>query len=555
MRGKKGWVSLSVKLNSVIMVIIIILAGGLAAIAYYVNGQRVDQFFKDNTSEEAKAISYFVDGDFILELRNAVVSQEFQEMREQASKANDEQMVVDWLTKHELYEKFCVYNDMLEVYRDRLNAASIYIQSVEGIKSINLIDPSENMLYVGSIEISPDEFDEYLTNEHIEPTVSTTQFGWLCSAYEPVYTLDERAVAVLGIDIDMNSVVHERRIFLLIMLIFAALLMIITSFVCVWLMGRMATHPLAMLSKAVDGFADAKEGYTKDDIISLPIHSQDEIGDLYREIRGMQGRMVEYLDNLTRVTAEKERIGAELNVATQIQADMLPRIFPPFPDRHEFDIYATMDPAKEVGGDFYDFFLVDDDHLALVIADVSGKGVPAALFMVIAKTLIKNSAMMGGGPAQVLTDVNEQLCEGNEACLFVTVWMAVIEISTGKGIAANAGHENPVIRRKDGQFELVVYKHSPAVAVIDGLKFKEHSFELSPGDSLFVYTDGVPEATNSANELYGTDRMIEVLNKNPEADQETLLRNLKISIDEFVGEAPQFDDITMLGFKYKGREK
>ena len=214
-----------------------------------------------------------------------------------------------------------------------------------------------------------------------------------------------------------------------------------------------------------------------------------------------------------------------------------------------------MTPAKEVGGDFYDFFLIDDDHLAMVMADVSGKGVPAALFMVIAKTLIKNAAQLGEySPAKVLMSANEQLCEGNEAELFVTVWLAIMEISTGKGKAANAGHEHPTLRRKDGKYELVEYRHSPAVATMDGIRFKEHDFELHPGDSLFVYTDGVAEATNAKNELFGTDRMLQALNKDPGAAPKKILAAVKSSVDEFVGEAPQFDDITMLGMVYYGNE-
>lgn len=256
-----------------------------------------------------------------------------------------------------------------------------------------------------------------------------------------------------------------------------------------------------------------------------------------------------------RLAEEKARIGAELSVATQIQADMLPRIFPAFPERKEFDLYATMTPAKEVGGDFYDFFLVDDDHLALVMADVSGKGVPAALFMVIAKTLIKNRAQMGGGPANILMDVNDQLCEGNEAELFVTVWLGILEISTGKGMAANAGHEHPVIRRLGGEWELVKYRHSPAVATMEGIRFREHEFELHPGDSLFVYTDGVPEATDGADTLFGTGRMLSALNRKADAAPDELLKNVKEDIDAFVGEAQQFDDITMLSFTFFGADK
>lgn len=279
----------------------------------------------------------------------------------------------------------------------------------------------------------------------------------------------------------------------------------------------------------------------------------DETEVLALSFKSLTERIKNYIDEVQSITAEKERIGAELNVATQIQANMLPCIFPAFPDRTEFDIYASMTPAKEVGGDFYDFFFVDDDHLALVMADVSGKGVPAALFMVIAKTLIKNRALMGGSPAEVLSYANDQLCEGNDAQLFVTVWMAIIELSTGKGLAANAGHEHPAIKRAGGEWELVTYRHSPAVATMEGMVFKEHEFELNPGDKLYVYTDGVAEATDAHDELYGTERMLNALNREAEASPEVLLKNVKADIDEFVGDADQFDDITMLGLYYFGK--
>ena len=283
------------------------------------------------------------------------------------------------------------------------------------------------------------------------------------------------------------------------------------------------------------------------------IHDNDEIGDLAQGFNEMARSLKEYIANLAAVTAEKERIGAELNIATQIQADMLPRIFPPFPGRNEFDIYATMTPAKEVGGDFYDFFMIDDDHLALVMADVSGKGVPAALFMVIAKTLIKNRAQMGGTPSEILADVNEQLCEGNEAELFVTVWLGILEISTGKVKASNAGHEYPAIYRPGEGYTLFKTKQSPAVATMEGLRFRESEFTLNPGDSLYVYTDGVAEATNSSNELFGTDRMIECLDGTVNMTVGEVLSAMKEAVDEFTGDAPQFDDITMLALRYYGK--
>ena len=285
------------------------------------------------------------------------------------------------------------------------------------------------------------------------------------------------------------------------------------------------------------------------------VSTDDEIGSLANSFNHMTDSLQQYIADLKDVTAKEERIVGELSAATAIQNSMLPRNFDEFNEHRGFDLYATMDPAKEVGGDFYDFFLVDDDHIALVMADVSGKGVPAALFMAISRTLIKNRAQLGESPAEILTHVNEQLCENNEAELFVTVWLAIIELSTGKGVAANAGHEHPVIRRKDGRYELVQYRHSPAVAVMNETRFREHTFEINPGDNLFVYTDGVPEATDTNNELFGADRMLEALNSDPDASPRQLLRTVKNAIDSFVGEAPQFDDITMLSFRYAGPEE
>ncbi len=284
------------------------------------------------------------------------------------------------------------------------------------------------------------------------------------------------------------------------------------------------------------------------------VNTDDEIGSLAHSFNHMTDSLQKYIADLKDVTAKEERIAGELSAATTIQNSMLPRNFDEFNEHSAFDLYATMDPAKEVGGDFYDFFLVDDDHIALVMADVSGKGVPAALFMAISRTLIKNRAQLGESPAEILAHVNEQLCENNEAELFVTVWLAIIELSTGKGIAANAGHEHPVIRRGNGLYELVQYRHSPAVAVMNETRFREHTFEINPGDNLFVYTDGVPEATNLDNELFGTGRMLDALNRDPGASPRELLRTVKQEMDEFVGDAPQFDDITMLSFRYTGSE-
>ena len=551
---KKGWTSLTVKLNGLILIIVLVLSVGLAAFAYEVNKTRVDSYYKQTTSRSASAVAAFVDGDRTEALLNAIKTEEFRELRDMALAADDDSLITNWLKEKDLYNTYLDLDKMLGTYRERLNAEYVYLQSLERNVSINIVDPDEDIFYVGSLEVTPEEYTKFQSNQHIDPIVSTTEYGWLCSAYEPVVNSEGRNVAMVGVDINMDDVMKERQQFLATMMLFAVALMVVSSVVTVLMMNRMATKPLSMLAKATTGFADDKAGYQQENIINLPINSKDEIGDLYQEIRVMQGRIVEYLNNLTQVTAEKERIGAELNIAAQIQLDMLPRNFPAFPDRHDFDIYARMIPAREVGGDFYDFFMIDDDHLCLVIADVSGKGVPASLFMTITKSLIKSRAQLGEKPAELLYNVNNQLCDGNDAELFVTVWMAIIQLSTGKGVAANAGHEHPVIRRKNGDFELVTYRHSPAVATMEGIRFRQHDFELDPGDTLFVYTDGVPEATNREEELFGTDRMLQALNSCPDDTPKELLRSVRNAIDDFVGDAPQFDDITMMGFYYAGPE-
>ena len=393
--------------------------------------------------------------------------------------------------------------------------------------------------------------------ESIEPIVSNEEFGWLMSVYYPLRTSAGEPAGYVGVDIQMTEVMEDLHHFAAQMLLIMAGIILIASVVFIAITRHILAEPIQRLSGAAEQLVKVeRSGERKDTAIfeELPIRSRDEIGALYRSLSQMEHDMNAYIRELVSVTSEKERIGAELNIATQIQADMLPRIFPAFPGRNEFEIYATMTPAKEVGGDFYDFFLIDEDHLGLVMADVSGKGVPAALFMVIAKTLIKNRAQMGGGPAEILQYVNDQLCEGNEAELFVTVWLAIVELSTGKGLAANAGHEHPAIRRGDGQYELVVYRHSPAVAVMPGMAFREHSFELHPGDTFFVYTDGVVEATNARDEMFNTDRMLAALNRDPAAGPQALLQNVKDAIDDFVGVAPQFDDITMMCVHYSGPE-
>lgn len=367
-------------------------------------------------------------------------------------------------------------------------------------------------------------------------------------AYAPIKGTDWKFCVRIPESVILAPVrsMNERVIFTMLSFLGAFVIIMVLAVIAARKFSHKITSPIVALEDDVKKISGGNLDYRAE------IRTNDEIGDLAESFNSMAASLKDYVKNLAYVTAEKERIGAELNIATQIQADMLPRIFPPFPDRKEFDIYATMNPAKEVGGDFYDFFLIDSNHLAMVMADVSGKGVPAALFMVIAKTLIKNRAQMGGTPSEILAYVNNQLCEGNEAELFVTVWLGILEISTGHVTASNAGHEYPAIYRPGEGYTLFKTKQSPAVATMEGLRFKPSEFTLNPGDNLYLYTDGVAEATNSHEELYGTDRMIEALNGTEGMTVEEILHTMKKSVDDFTGDAPQFDDITMLSLRYHG---
>ena len=370
------------------------------------------------------------------------------------------------------------------------------------------------------------------------------EYGYLASAYVAILNRAGTPVALASVDISMDMIDQQIRQFLGLTLCVVLVVLLLSIFAYYYYVRRILIRPLGTLHHAAIGLVESRMENLSD--FKVDLHTGDELEDLSDSFRYMVSELNEYIRDLSRVTAEKERIGAELDVARHIQASMLPCIFPAFPERHEFDIYASMTPAKEVGGDFYDFFLVDDDHLAIVMADVSGKGVPAALFMMISKTLLKSAAQSGLSPKAVLEKVNNQLCENNDAEMFVTVWLGILEISTGKMKCANAGHEYPAIMRRGGGFQLFKDKHGLVLAGMEGARYREYELELNEGDRLFVYTDGVPEATNADTVLYGTDRMLHALNEAKDRSCCELLASLHRDVDAFVGAADQFDDITML---------
>ena len=375
-------------------------------------------------------------------------------------------------------------------------------------------------------------------------------YGNIATAYSPVFDSNGEPVALVGVGIYLSDLQANMREFLVAVLLTILVVISIAIVLCYRFVKKKIVSPINKIRDVSKGMVENLEN---EETIDVTIDTGDEIEELFESFKQMYSDIKDYIHKLSAVTAEKERIGAELDVAKHIQASMLPCIFPAFPERKEIDIYATMEPAKEVGGDFYDFFMVDDTHLAIVMADVSGKGVPAALFMVIGKTLIKDHTTPGRDLGKVFTEVNQLLCESNSEELFITAFEGVLDLVTGEFVYVNAGHEMPFISKAGGDFEVQKIKAGFVLAGMEGMKYKAGTMQLEPGDKIFQYTDGVTEATNINNELYGMKRLGEILNKAKNGKPHEILPAVKGDIDAFVGEADQFDDITMLCLEYKAR--
>ena len=554
---------LSLRQKTVCMILLLALALTItaAAVGYDVYAGTMDAHYQMLAMNVSKTAASLVNAEEVREL----VAQVMEIYRKDPAPTYDsDEEWAEYLSQYtgiSEQESFTTLYDTLYKIKTANNVLSLYISYMdsESMTGIYIIDADKtetgcptgtwDIIYPQNYEAMkhPENgFEAYITD--------TEEYGWLCSAGAAVLDDSGKAVAHVFTDISMESVMADRQAFLMRL---CAILIGITTVITLALIKVVNTalvKPINSLASAASSYVEAKEEGEVSALALLDIHTGDEVENLSHALKRMERDINGYIENLTHVTAEKERIGAELRVATHIQASMLPCIFPAFPNRREFDIYATMTPAKEVGGDFYDFFLVDDDHLAVVIADVSGKGVPAALFMVIAKTLIKDHTQSGKPPEEVFTEVNRQLCEANDENLFVTAWMGVLEISTGKLVYVNAGHNPPVIGRKNGETEFLRSRPGFVLAGLDFTKYRAGSLELMPGDLLYLYTDGVTEAMNTAQELYGEERLKRTLDANVSAAPEEIFKAVKKDLDDFVADAPQFDDITMLAMRYLGRE-
>lgn len=560
-------ISLKLKAVAVVLIFTIVLSVSIVLISYNTYTRAFTDHYESLATSVAKSTATVVDRENVKAI-SAEVLKVYHKICDESGSVPDYENFSDsdwesYYAEFEYITGMTEYKELLNVLgqlREDNDVVSLYLgyTDLETMKDLYLVDASaeEQCLPGDCDDIQEDHIEQIKAGNYEFPAFITNyeEYGWLCSASAPIIDEDGNVIGVALVDISMNDIMRDRQDFLYTLTAITSIMALVMILLIVFLMNKAMLNPINKLSLATGSFVSGKKENDGDSEISkLSIKTGDEIENLAESIKKMEKDLNTYITELTVVTSEKERIGAELDVATHIQSSMLPCLFPAFPERQEFDVHASMTPAKEVGGDFYDFFMVDDRHLAIVMADVSGKGVPAALFMVIAKTLIKDHTTPERDLGEVFTKVNNLLCESNSEGLFVTAFEGVLDLVTGEFNFVNAGHEPPYICKKGENFEVHKIKAGFVLAGMEEMRYKSGSIMLEEGDKIFQYTDGVTEATNLSNELFGSGRLNKVLNDNSEKTPGEILEAVKRNIDEFVGEANQFDDITMLCLEYKKR--
>jgi sigma-B regulation protein RsbU (phosphoserine phosphatase) len=379
-------------------------------------------------------------------------------------------------------------------------------------------------------------------------------WGWTATDYIAIQDENEKIIGYLTIDASINDFALQVGWILAINLPFVAALLAVFIYLGNNYLYRRVIGPINKLAVAAKEYASVnpnEESATAEVFSKFRIDTGDEIEQLWETMVDMESDISAAMKRIVEATAREERIAAEMDFAKSIQLSAMPTNFDDFSDRDEFELFATMTPAKEVGGDFYDFFLIDDNHLGLVVADVSGKGVPAALFMMTCKSLIKSTALHGGTPAEIIQYVNDRLCEDNKSDMFVTVWLGILDIKSREITACSAGHEYPFVTDEDGNYQVFKEPHSVVCGAFEDIPYEEYSFTIPKNGRFFMYTDGVPEAQSVTEEMFGLDRIGECLNKYKDAAPKELVESMRKELADFSEGAEQFDDITMFNLWIK----
>lgn len=531
--------SLTFRVVGSIIILLFAFSAIIEAISYFVFSKSFVDGYKDNTYRIAATAATLINGDNL------------EEYLENKGKNDEYQNTVDALNT------FC----------NKQNVTMIYVISVDttNYKSFTSIF---NVVNENSTSYTPWKigYKRQTTNEKYEKAykslynkekIEVTIFRKHnlnnqephITTMVPIQNSKKKVVAILCVQRPMSEIKSSRMVFLNLVTGITVLLAIGVSIIAYKFFRKYVVKPVIKISKETERFVNENTKTKK--TLDLESSKITEIKILAQSVDKMEFETVNYINNLEKATKKNERVGTELKLAKSIQESALTN---EFPECDEYSIYASMNPAKEVGGDFYDFYLIDENHLVLTIADVSGKGVPAALFMMITKVLLSSATVNYKTPSEILTSINNQISKKNTTNMFITVWLGILDLRTGKLVYSNAGHEDPVIYRKGADFKIEKTTHGIVVGAFENYKYKDNEITLKKGDKIFLYTDGVPEATNNKNEMFGLDRMVNSLNNNFDKDMESLLKNVKKDVDEFVDGAVQFDDLTMLGLEYKKQD-
>lgn len=554
------------KLKAVL--IIIVLSAVLCTVSIFMSALRFSRMneenFKNQASDLALTASFTVDGDAMKAVRDKIF-EVFAAIPEDEIVLSD-----DWGSDafNAQLDRFASIMDMpefKEVHEQLSKMQTAGISTLSSIYSVDyyfgaskpyamyLVDAAEEDACPPGVIDSAEEADWEHAEKHesMEPYITNYEtYGWLVTATAPVYNSSGEYVGVVGVDLDMTEIKANETTFIFEL---AIMLFAVTAVICIItlvIIDFTVIRPINKLSDVASDYIGDNEDKKK--FADVDIKRADEIGNLSGAMVKMEHDIEKYIEDITSMVSEKERLSAELGVATRIQADMLPK---DFPIRDDVELYAAMTPAKEVGGDFYDFFFVDDDHLALVMADVAGKGIPAALFCVVAKAIIRDKVMLGGDPASILYDVNNLLCRDNGAGLFITVWLGILDLKTGIVDYVNAGHEYPVISVHDKSVDVVERENCPPLAAMEDTEFTNERIQLEKDDNLFLYTDGVPEAKAADGSRFGIERLKKLLEKDKDRSPEKVITDLAGEVKAFQPEGDPFDDVTLMSVVWKGARK
>ncbi len=535
MKKRKFRYSLSAMIIFGILFLIAVMEIGAAAIGYTVFTDVTTRQYETSAHYTANTIANLIDGDTLEQ----------------------------YLQTGEKDENYRSTESTLQTIVDNSGSVVIYVTQVNPEQkertTIYAVVNSESGLDQYPLGHVTRVSDEFLENygEVVEGTAGDSSvsghsedLGDYITVMSPMYDSSGKLVAVCNVVKTLDFVVSGRTQFLKQLLIWALFLSILTGSINIILLRKRIVMPLRTISDETVRFTSKKQAETSHLAEQLNMHN--EIGDLAEAVDKMERIIIQDMTDIIKVTKERNRIGAELNIAKNIQSNVLPHICETFPGRSEIDLCAIMHPAREVGGDFYDCFFLDQNRFCMVIADVSDKGVPAALFMMNSKVLLKTSAMASGDPAEILARVNRILCENNESGMFITVWLGILDLSTGVIRASNAGHEYPMIREGKNDFRILKDRHGLVLGAFEEAVYTNYEISLSPGDRLFLYTDGLAEASDPEKNQFGLDRMLQSLNSCPELSPEGQVHQIMADVDRFVNDAPQFDDTTILALRYNG---